>query len=436
MWTHTPLFVGAALSAGAIYAIIGAGWAVSGGLTAWKRYAGAAGAAVFGLVVSLYLGRQHHSSAGESACNVGEYFNCDVVNSSVYAELGGIPIAFLGAAFYAAVAAASLLALRKPDQYKLAGHVITVTGLLSVVYSGFLAYVSLAVIQKACLFCISLYGVNAIILAAGLLAVRESGVPLGEGVVPGLLGKDDKSFGGMSTAGLVVFIAAMGWYNSLGPVSAASQAADAAAANPTDPAALRKLYSKPQGTLQLDGTEPVLGDPSAPYALVEFADFECPYCGIVFPELHELVDKNDDLKLMFKHYPLSPICNESMGRDMHPQACGAAASAECARQQGKFWDLSDLMFKNQTHLKPDQISFMAKQAGLELSAFHTCVADTRATDAVKVDIAHAEAVGITGTPSLFLKGVAGDGWVKVEGGPEEVQLLIEAARQGVALAAP
>ncbi len=210
----------------------------------------------------------------------------------------------------------------------------------------------------------------------------------------------------------------------------------AAAANPTDPAALRKLYSRPAGSLEIDGTEPILGSPSAPYTLVEFADFECPYCGLVFPQLHEIVDANSDLQLKFKHYPLSPICNESIGRDMHPLACGAAASAECARPQGKFWELSDLMFKNQQFLKPEEVSFMAKQAGLDLAAFSACVTDTRAMEAVKADIAHAEAVGITGTPSLFLKGVVGDGWVKVEGGPDEVALLLEAARKGVELAAP
>ena len=436
MLTQSPFVVGAAMSAGTIYGIIGVGWAVSAGLVAWKRHAGALAAAVFGLAVSLYLGLQHHSSAGQSACSVSEYFDCDAVNSSVYAELGGIPIAFLGAAFYGAVAAAGALALARPASYRLAGHVVTVGALLSVVYSAFLAYVSLSVIGKACLFCISLYGVNAILLAAGLLTVRDSGTSLGDGLLPGMLGKDDKSLGAMVTAGLVVFIGSMAWYNSLGPSSESAAAAEVAAQNPTDPAALRKLYSRPAGSLEVDGTEPILGSPSAPYTLVEFADFECPYCGLVFPQLHDLVDANSDLQLQFKHYPLSPICNESMGRDMHPLACGAAASAECARQQGKFWELSDLMFKNQQFLKPDEVSFMAKQAGLDLSAFSACVADSRAMDAVKADIAHAEAVGITGTPSLFLKGVVGDGWVKVEGGPEEVALLLEAARKGVELAAP
>lgn len=436
MWTHSPFVVGAALSAGTIYAIIGVGWAVSAGLVAWKRNAGALAASAFGLAVSLYLGLQHHSSAGQSACSVSEYFDCDAVNSSAYAELGGIPIAFLGAAFYGAVAAASALALTKPASYRFAGHIVTVGALLSVVYSAFLAYVSLSVIGKACLFCISLYGVNAILLAAGLLAVRDSGVSLGDGLLPGILGKDDKSVGVMVTAALVVFIASMAWYNSLGPSSEGAAASEAAAANPTDPAALRQLYSKPAGTLELDGTEPLLGSPSAPYTLVEFADFECPYCGMVFPQLHELVDDNSDLQMLFKHYPLSPICNESMGRDMHPLACGAAASAECARQQGKFWELSDLMFKNQKFLKKDEVSFMAKQAGLDLAAFTACVDDSRAMDAVKADIAHAEAVAITGTPALFLKGVAGSGWIKVEGGPEEVALLLDAARKGIELAAP
>ncbi len=424
-----------ALSAGALMGLVGAGWLVAGGLTAWKRAAGAVGAGLLGLGVSIYLGLQHHAAAGASACNVGEVFNCDVVNRSEYSELFGIPIAFLGSAFYAAVAAAGVLALRKPDDTKRYGHVLFAGGVLSLGYSVFLAAVS-AQMGVYCLMCICLYGVNLIVTAGGFAAARESGEPMGAGLGKGLMGKDDKTLGSMMTAGLVVFIASMAWYNSLGPVSDASEASATAKANPMDPAALQRLYSAPPGDLQLDGTEPVLGNPQAPYTLVEFADFECPYCGMVFPELHHLVDENPDLRMMFKHYPISSLCNSSVGRPGHELACGAAAAAECARQQGKFWELSELMFKNQQFLAPQDLAFMAKQAGLDDAAFQTCAADTRAMDAVKADIEHAHTVGVAGTPSLYLGGVVGSGFVKVEGGPDEIGLLLKAVRDGVVLPPP
>jgi len=429
------LFFVGALSPGALMGLIAAGWLVAAGATAWRGAAGAAASGALGLGVSLYLGAQHHAAAGASACNVSEVFNCDVVNRSEFSELFGIPIAFLGSAFYGAVLLAGLLAMRRPDDHKRAGHVILAGGALSLLYSAFLAAVS-AQMGVYCLMCICLYGANLILTVAGVRMARESGEAMGPGLTAGLMGKDDKTIGGMLTAGLVVFIASMAWYNSMEPANPSAANAEAAQANPTDPVALRKLYSAPAGALELDGTEPVLGSPSAPYLLVEFADFECPYCGMVFPELHDLVDQNPDLRMMFKHYPISNICNDSVGRPGHTLACGAAAATECARQQGRFWEMSELMFKNQQFLNPPDLVFMAKQAGLDGAAFETCASDPRAMEAVKADIGHAHTVGVAGTPSLYLKGVVGDDFVRVEGGPEEIRLLLQAAREGVALAPP
>ena len=425
----------ASMSVGLLALFIGGGWLISAGLVAFRRTLGLAATGLLGLAVSLYLGMQHHAAAGASACNVSEIFNCDLVNRSVYSEVAGIPIAFLGAGFYGGVAAAGLLAGRKPAEHKLLGHLLFVTGVLSLIYSAFLAYASTQ-IGAFCLMCICLYGVNLIITVAGFLELRASGLSFGEGLLPGLTGKDDKSLGALTSAGLLVFIGSMVWYNSLGPTDPGAAAQQAAQANPQDPAALASLYSKTAGGLELDGTEPILGSPTAPFTVVEFADYECPHCGLVFPELHEVVERNIDVRLMFKHYPLSNVCNDQMTRAMHPNACGAAAAADCARQQGKFWELSTLMFKNQQFLAPTDLEFMAKQAGVDVAALQTCLADPRSMDAVRADLAHGNTAGVMGTPTLFLKGAHGEEWVKIEGGPEELELLIEAAREGIALLPP
>ena len=230
------------MSVGVLAAFIGGGWLISGILVAVRRTLGVAATGLLGLGVSLYLGLQHHAAAGASACNVSEVFNCDLVNRSEYSEIAGIPIAFLGAAFYGGVLIAGLLAERKADDHKLLGHLLFGTGVLSLAYSGFLAWASMQ-LGAFCLMCICLYGVNVILTVAGFLLARASGTSLGDGLVPSLMGKGDKSFGALSTAGLVVFIGSMFWYNSLGPADTGATAQQAAEANPRDAAALSALYS-------------------------------------------------------------------------------------------------------------------------------------------------------------------------------------------------
>ena len=115
------------------------------------------------LSVSLYLGVQHKGAAGKSICSVDQTFDCDKVNSSAYGELFDIPIASLGSSFYAGVAMLAILCLRSPAAYKHAAHLVAAGGAVSVLYSAFLGYVSIG-IGAWCLFCISMYGLNAIIL--------------------------------------------------------------------------------------------------------------------------------------------------------------------------------------------------------------------------------------------------------------------------------
>lgn len=416
----TSSVVAAAASFGSLLGGIGGGWLVSAGLMAWRRTAGIAAAATMGLAVSLYLGRQHHPSHAPSACNVDEVFNCDVVNQSVYAELGGIPIAFLGAGFYAGCLALMALAARSSESYSRAGHLVTLGGLLSVVYSAFLAYQS-SLMGTWCLFCISLYGVNALILGGGLWMVKESGVAMGDGMKEALAGRTDRSFSTMATAGAAALVLSMLWYRSLG------DAPVAATAGTQGPADVSSLVESAAPGAALDGTEPVYGNPSAPYTVLEWADFECPHCGIVAPELKQLVDEHPDIKVVFRNYPLDNKCNPNIARKFHEHSCNAAFAAECARKQGKFWDLTALMFKNQAYLDPDGIQTMAEQKGLDTAALAACMADPATELAVKADLEAGEKAGVSGTPALFLQGAHGDGtWVKLRATPEQIGTIVDA----------
>lgn len=406
---------------------IGTGWLISGGAMAVNKRLGLALASLMGMGVSLYLGVQKLAAAGGSICSIDETFNCDVVNQSAYSTIAGIPIAFLGTGFYAAVLAVSLAGLLRPKGFDRAGDFVLAGGVVAVLYSAFLAYAS-STLGAWCLFCISMYGVNAIILAGGWLTRTQGlGAAFGD--------KEDRSLSTMVTSGLVVFIGAMAWYNSQSG-GVAAEVAGATAGGEPDIAAYAQLMEQTEGPLTLDGTEPVLGNPTAPYTIVEFADFQCPGCAATKPLIDELVSRNDNVRVLYKNYPLSNVCNPSIGREFHVDACRAAAAAECAHKQGRFWDLAHLMFKNQKNLDADGLAFMANQVGLDAAAFSACLDDPATMAAVEADVAAGNRVGVHGTPSLFLKGTHGDTWVAMTAGPEGAELLVRAHAEGKELPAP
>jgi len=425
------------VSAGDATPIIGgiaAGWLVCAGLVAWNRYAGLAATGAMGLGVSIYLGFQHAADAGTSACSVSDVFNCDTVNRSEYSEIMGIPIAFLGAAFYAAVLVVSAAASRRPDAHRRAGHAIFAGSLLSVAYSGFLAWASMQ-LGAWCLFCISLYGVNLILLVASALQARTlEGETLFGGIGPALAGDGDRSRSRMVLVGAFTLVFSFVAYKrSGGGAPTAGEAVSQKSPAEIDPSELAVLFQAPKAPLEVDGTEPVLGDPSAPYVLVEFADYECPHCAATAPELKALVEAHPEIQLQFKHYPISNICNDAIGAAGHQNACAAAAAAECARQQGRFWELSALMFKNQQYLAKDDLRFMAGQVGLDKDAFESCMADPATEQAVRLDAAAGDQAGLTGTPTLYLKGIKGEEWVHVKGLGDEAAALVAAHKMGMTL---
>ena len=411
------------LSASSLLTGIGIGWLVSAGALFVNPRLGAAVAGLMGLGVSLYLGAQH-GQTGDMICSVDANFDCGAVIRSQYSAIAGIPIAFFGSGFYAAAVAAGLAAMSKPDQYRGAGRLLLGGAIFSVAYSVFLAWASTQ-LGKWCLFCISLYGVNVLLLIAGLLWSRASAAAAASTAEP------DRSLWTMIGAGAAIFLLAsvaggVGAGNG-GPIGGTEPGRQAT------PEQLQALYEQTEGEVVLDGTEPLLGSPDAPYTVLEFADFECPYCGMVAPELKKLIAENADVRLLYKHYPISSICNENVDREGHARACGAAMAAECARTQQRFWELSALMFKNQANLSPDEVRFMAQQVELDMAAFDACMADPMTEQAVRADVAHATSTGVHGTPSLYLKGATTEPWIRVRGGHEELSALIAAHKSGVQL---
>lgn len=162
-----------------------------------------------------------------------------------------------------------------------------------------------------------------------------------------------------------------------------------------------------QVKVEIEENDPVLGDKDAPVTIVEFSDFQCPYCekaysGAVTDLKNSDYFKNGEVNLVFKHLPLDTSCNSGMSRQLHPNACKAAEAAECANKQGKFWEYHDKLFENQQSLGVDSLKQYAVQVGLNTATFNKCLDGGEATTEVKKEINQANSAGGSGTPYFIV----------------------------------
>ncbi len=136
--------------------------------------------------------------------------------------------------------------------------------------------------------------------------------------------------------------------------------------------------------------------------LVEYGDFECPYCGNAYPEIKELRRRmGDGMSFEFRHFPIE---------EKHPHALEAAEAAEAARAQGRFDDMHDLLFENQRALEHDDLVGYAKQLGLDVERFEQELREHVHADKIRADRARGEAEGVSGTPAFFVDGERYDGF--------------------------
>lgn len=399
--------------------------AASGALLVARRAWGLAAAAVSGLFVAGWLTVQHYQaqSGVASICNISSTWNCDVVNTSQWSEIGSVPIALIGMGYFATVA---FLALRHAMGRAPAapGLIVGLSG-LAVAYDVFLAWATFQ-IGAFCILCITTWVLNAMLLVGGLLALRGTGQAFPVAFRAALKETGDYAF----IVGLATVVLGGMALRKTGPAPVQTPDQGGRVED------LAAYYEQPAGTVLLDGTEPVYGDPGAPYTLVEFADYECPHCAIMAKELKRVLEANKDVKLLFKHFPLAPACNKNAPYGRHENACNAAAAAECARQQGRFWELSGAMFENQQYLGKDDLRFMAQQARLDMAAFEQCMSDPATAQAVIADTEAGGAARVEGTPTVFLKGPWGDQWVRLTGGEDAMNAIFTVARSGTPLPPP
>ena len=161
-------------------------------------------------------------------------------------------------------------------------------------------------------------------------------------------------------------------------------------------ASVQVLLEAPRYAVPVESTDPQLGNATAPITVVEFSDFQCPYCQRAAPTLRQLQEKyGDKVRVVWKDFPLTRI---------HPEAHKAAEAAHCAGDQGKYWAYHDRLFANQQALQVEALKRYARDASLDPARFDACLDSSKFAERVRDSLAIGTKLGVSSTPTIFING--------------------------------
>jgi protein-disulfide isomerase len=161
------------------------------------------------------------------------------------------------------------------------------------------------------------------------------------------------------------------------------------------------LLDRPRLTAEISERDHVRGPITAQLTLIEYGDYECPYCAAAHPNVKQVLGVlGDQLAFAYRHFPLSTI---------HPHAFQAAEAAEAAGAQGRFWEMHDLLFENQDRLSVDDLLVYAQLLGLDIDRFVADLQRHTYEPRVREDFMTGVRSGVNGTPTFFVNGVRHNG---------------------------
>jgi protein-disulfide isomerase len=175
------------------------------------------------------------------------------------------------------------------------------------------------------------------------------------------------------------------------------------------------LLETPRMEVAAEG--PSRGPGDAPVTVIEFSDYQCPYCKRAEPVVAQMLERYPErVRFVYRHFPLDSI---------HPQARAAAHAAVCAESQDRFWEYHALLFE-QEDLGAETLEELAQEVGLDLAAFEACLEAPETRQRVAADVAAGRAVGVSGTPAFFVNGVPLSGARPIEDFVDVIEKELEA----------
>jgi len=352
-------------------------------------------ACVWGIIASVFLTIDHVSlregtRVHESICNVSDKINCDVVHLSDYSELMNTPTSSIGVFVYLLLFLIIIIGNAYNKRFIiLTKSIVHIAALLMMAYSLFLFYVSYAILETFCIFCASLYVTNIIILIASwwtspIQSVRVIMEALFNLVKRPYVHQYGSRIGVMSVFALIAIFIVLPFVTR-GTVTGliASNASEFSQDNMVS-------YYQALPTIQpIDVTaSPRIGPKDAPVTIIEFGDFQCPFCKRTSFILETLTAAyKNKVALYYKHFPLDSRCNPYIESPMHPYACMLAQASYCSSKQNQFWAYSHFFNKPIPHVQLTDLEGWANDLGLNTEQFMTCLKDKNAfLDYIRNDI--------------------------------------------------
>jgi len=357
---------------------------------------------LIGVADSIYLLIAHISSklGGNvgGLCDISAKLNCNAAISSDHSVILGVPLPVFTLAFFTGLLTLALSAQIRKDNRSKEFIVVLLSGAFA--YSFVLLIVMVTQLKVLCPGCLVMDAALLIGLVAS--AMNAGGfVSSWKSLFSAVFWKTPGAFHFLASAG-VVFLMGMFYTNSVLNQPTREYTVDEAF----------ELVENYPDRYEVDASRaPFHGPEDASIVIVEFSDFQCPYCSQFRHTLDQIREAfPDDVRVHMMHYPLSSGCNPNIDSSFHENACIAARAAVCADLQDAFWPVHDAMFDNQTHLDRESIVGMARDAGLDVSQLNRCIDDQGSLERVQSNVAAAwravEEAGLDGigTPFCFVNG--------------------------------
>jgi uncharacterized membrane protein/predicted DsbA family dithiol-disulfide isomerase len=334
--------------------------------------------------------RTHTDPGYHSVCAVNEQINCETVAQSPFSVFAGVPVSVLAIFAYTVIA---ILAASGLSRKRL--HPAWPNGVLFWAYvvafgvSALLGYISWKLIDSICVFCLTLYLINIALFVSGIVSFAYSKANPVLCLLTDLKALFTRHLLAISLiiiscgtiTALVVFIPPYwrhpGWSD------------------------LPKLPTgqDEQGCHWIGAENPLI-------TVVEFSDYQCPYCRQAHKQMRMQAAKHPDtVRLIHNHFPLDQACNDDVKRSFHDRACEFSKAAECAAEQDMFWPMNDALFSIQESVRSDNVDIerIAVQLGLDRSAFKECMSEDGISECIQKDLHKARQLKVKGTPTFFIR---------------------------------
>ena len=354
---------------------------------------------------------------GQSACNINETFNCDVVSLSDFSNILGVPIAILGLITALIVSFLILIFQLNMTSYKkLVGKAISSLCLITVLASVLMGLISIAQLQIYCLFCIITYVLSLVTFASVLKSFSGLNLPQGQDFT-GLF-KEARWISVLIILIPVASVLGHQMFRSHYKLDKIEEFVNEA---------ISIWESNSKQSFSEKGLKSLKDTTSPTMTIVEFADFKCGHCQQAAPVFAEFKKKHPDVQFIFKNYPLDGVCNDSMidrNGDLYKgdgTRCVLAQLTYCADQQDKGWVFHDWIFENAKALYSkteiwQQAQALADQHQVNKEQLKNCLDSRESFEAIQAQVAEGVRAKITGTPTIFVNGR------KVPGGQNPIVL--------------